>query len=149
MAITTQDSTQLARELGTVSGHNMPTDYSGGVHIFAFDFTQTGVGDIASIGRLVKTPFGRMRIVDIEFDHSALGGTIDIGHAAYSDTGGTAVAASATAFKAASATTMAGTKRVFVNQVVNSRDGIIVQFTSAAAIPDGATVSGVIRAVPI
>lgn len=149
MAITTIESTQYARTAGTTTGHNSPLDYSGEVGIFAFDLTQSGAGDAGSTGKLVKLPSGRMRILDIEFNHDALAGTIGVGHDAYTDTAGATVAADATAFKSASATTAAGTKRIFVNQVLNSRDGIVVQFTTdgPAAIPDGAKVNGVIRAV--
>lgn len=151
MAATTTESTQYARSAGTSTGYNMPTDYSGDVRIFAFDFSQSGAGDQNSIGKLSMLPSGKIRILDIEFNHDAMGGAIDVGHDAYTDETGTTVAADRDAFKAASATTSAGTKRIFVNKVFHSRDGIPVWFMTNAVgpLPDGATMNGVIRAVTL
>ncbi len=103
MAITTQKSNQVtaATSRTATTALNTTEDY-GKLRTKAFDFTQSGAGDIGSTVDLIKLPPGKVKIL-FNLSHwafSAFGAarTLDIGYAAYKDATGTTVAASANAF---------------------------------------------------
>ncbi len=144
MAVTTQNSSQMNKVDGVTAGRLDITEARGDLRTLTFGFTQSGAGDANSVARLFKLPPGKVRLVDLRFTHDALGGATDVGTEAYvAKLDGTDVAADATAIASASATTNAGSKDIFVNQMLESRHGVVVYATFAAAIADGKKVAGV------
>lgn len=98
MAVTTENSTQVARRLAERPTQVPTYDLHGRMRIAYFDFTQgASAGDAGSLARLVQLPAGKVRVLlALSRIYSGAMGTsrtMDIGHEAYTQTDGTAVAA--------------------------------------------------------
>lgn len=155
MAITNQNSTQLAAALAEPSEYMDPSEHSGKKRASYFSFTQSGAGDADSTIVLAKLPAGRLRIVldETRIANSALGSgrTLNIGLQAYTSKDGSAVAADDDALKAGVAAASAATAAISAaagadpTVFVNSRDGVTIEATvKGGTIPDAATLFGVI-----
>ncbi len=114
MAVTTQDSTQIANGKAFPPKINPAADDGGRVRVKAFSFAQSGQGDAGSIANLAKMPGGKVRIVQshVAYDAMGTGRTLDLGHGGYSDADGNAVAAEPDAFLADVAVATAGQSTV-------------------------------------
>lgn len=140
MAITTEKSAQLIKTDAEPRQFLGTTDLHGRVRMASFDFTQGAAnGDAGSLAVCCTLPAGRVRLIDIEAIHDAMstGRTLDWGHAGY-DTKSATVAADPDAFAADLSVATAGTKRSFVNQVIDSTQG----FRLTAQINDGTLLAG-------
>ena len=98
MAVTTEDSSQMARIGATPPKVNPTHDWHGRLRTARFSFVQgAAAGDAASFQRLVKLPAGKVRVhlAISRVAHSALGAarTLDLGWEAYTGDDGVAVVA--------------------------------------------------------
>ena len=99
MAVTTQYSTQYGGVGDTPSVASIPPSSDVGCKkAYWFDHVQSGAGDATSTVDLVLLPAGKYRILlaESQIEWTAFGAarTLDIGHPAYTNSDGTAVAAS-------------------------------------------------------
>lgn len=87
MAVTFQDSVQLANITAEPRIMNPTTEAHGRLRLARFSFAQTGIGDAGSIARLVRLPKGRVRVILSlsRIAYSTLGAsrTMDVGWEAY------------------------------------------------------------------
>ncbi len=155
MAITQQQSTQVAKESATPATKNATYDWHGRLRMARFDFTQSGVGDAASLAELVTLPQGQARVIlplsRIAF--SALGSsrTMDLGWLAYTDKDGAAVSADPNGLddgvdvSSAGSVTPGGTVGGDETYLFESQGGVTLtaQFNDGT-IPDAATLKGYI-----
>ncbi len=111
MAVTTQDSAQIANGKAFPPVMNPAADDGGRVRVKAFSFTQSGAGDAGSVANLAKLPGGKVRILTthLAFDALGTGRTLDLGHGGYADGSGAPVAADRQAFRADIPAATAGT----------------------------------------
>ncbi len=153
MAITNQNSTQIANGLVSPAIVNPSYNDHGRVRSKYFNFTQNGAGDAGSIANLVKFNGGRpVRILRVVYapGWSALGAarTLDTGLSEYTGSDGVTVAADPDAFDANVDASAAGTKTIEVNQVVESRTSFTVTAqVNDAAFDDGETLEGYVEYV--
>jgi|GEM_PF-2099220 len=141
MAVTTQDSTQIANGKAFPPKMNPAADDGGRVRVKAFSFTQNGQGDAGSVANLAKMPGGKVRILSshVAFDAMGTGRTLDLGHGGYSDSDGNVVAADPDAFRADIAVATAGTSTAQHQATVMDTPG---GFTVTAQINDGTVDDG-------
>lgn len=98
MAVTTQDSTQIANASAEPRIKNPTTDAHGRLRFARFSFAQSGFGDAGSVARLAKLPKGKLRVIlplsRIAFSALGTSRTLDLGWEGYSadDGSGTVVA---------------------------------------------------------
>lgn len=158
MAVTNQNSTQVAAAIASPTVLLEAGDYMGRPNYFTFDFTQDGDGAVGSTAKLVRMPAGRCVILfDLsKMATSAFGAstTLDLGHNGYTQPDGTAVAADADAFvadadvAAAGAVDLGADLDTIARVVIDSATSWdIVATIAGAAIPDEATIDGYIIAV--
>mgnify|MGYP006159723357 FL=1 len=158
MAVTTQNSTEYAATLATPLVKASAVSNTGKLRTLAFSFNQSGVGDAGSKIVLGKLPAGTVKIIGVlsSFYCNIVAGsaTIDIGWQAYNDTSGTAVAADpdgmvdgldvdAVGYQNMEGNT-AATKLLGGNHTFSSKDGVVIEITSVAALADDDDVDGVI-----
>jgi len=155
MAVTTEDSTQITRIDAVPSKPVQPTDHSRLKYLF-FDFTQgAAAGDAGSIARLCKLPPGAVRVFcDLSRVYASAMGTnrtMDIGHEAYTEQDGDAVAADPDDLdanvdvSAAVAFNIGGTIGTHETKVFDSQDGIVITAqVNDGTLPIAATISGYI-----
>jgi hypothetical protein len=97
MAVTTQQSAQLALINGDPKRPNPVHEWAGRMRLALFDFTQAGTGDAGSLAELVKLPAGHVRLIlplsRIGFSAMGASRTMDLGWAAYADHEGNTVVA--------------------------------------------------------
>ena len=98
MAVTQEQSTQVANTAATPPTRNPTHDWRGRLRIARFAFTQSAaVGDAGSLAELVKLPAGKVRVIlplsRIAFSAMGAARTMDIGWLAYTDDDGVAVVA--------------------------------------------------------
>ena len=153
MAVTTQQSAQIALLNGDPRTPNPVHEWAGRLRIALFDFTQSGVGDAGSIAELVKLPAGHVRLIlplsRVAF--SALGSsrTMDLGWAAYASHDGAAVVADPNGLDAAVSVSSAGS----VNPsgtigggetlLFSAQEGLTVTAQiNGGTVPDGASLNG-------
>lgn len=135
MAVTNQDSTQVANPKASPPVVNHSSDDGGRVRTKYFNFTQTGAGDATSIANLVRLPGGKVRILSVYIAWAAMGAarTMDLGFTAHSDPDGEAVAVDPDAYDANRDVSAAGAALVQVNKSISTRDGVLL----TAQINDG------------
>lgn len=158
MAVTTQYSTELGNVDNTVPvSVNEVANWDGQVQIRTFTFTQSGAGDANSLAYLVKLPAGRVRVLGalsrIQFAAFGTGRTLDVGHAAYTESDGTAVAADEDDLDAAVDVSAAGSAALGTalgagtgdSKIFDSRSGVQIQAkVESGTIPDGTKLTGYI-----
>ena len=141
-------STQKTKWSQNVPSDKIKTTELGGRMRIAFADITLASAAIADVVELVNLPNGA-RIIDGYLTNAALGAstTLSVGNAAYKNAAGTVVAASATAYLAATSTSSAARTDIFAtqalgaNSVVNANeDGLPITATLA-----GGTASGVVQ----
>lgn len=153
MAVTTQQSAQMALIDGDPRTPNPVHEWAGRLRIALFDFTQAGAGDAGSLAELVKLPAGHVRLILplSRIGFSALGAsrTMDVGWAAYSGHDGSAVAADPNGLDAAvnvasaGSVNPAGTVGGSETMLFSAQEGLVLTAqVNGGTIPDGATLSG-------
>nr|VFK58894.1 MAG: hypothetical protein BECKUNK1418G_GA0071005_100538 [Candidatus Kentron sp. UNK]VFK68617.1 MAG: hypothetical protein BECKUNK1418H_GA0071006_100438 [Candidatus Kentron sp. UNK] len=157
MATTQQKSIQIANGDKVPPVFNHTTEENGRVRASVFEFTQDGAGDAGSTVALIRLPAGRVRILShlsvIRCSAFGAGATLDVGYAAHENFKGDAVPADPDAIadgidvSAAAQLSLGGIGAGVAGPSVlaPSRDRVIILATcQGAAIPDGATLTGVI-----
>ena len=135
------NSTQYAKTVAASPSKISTTELHGRVRVAYADFTSAAAQETIN---MFKLPDGA-RIIGGRVNHAALGSstTLSIGHAAYTQADGTAVAADVDEYKAAAASTsltsfnIATTTALGENSLVDSPDGLIVTATTAGANATG------------
>ncbi|MEZ5665879.1 MAG: hypothetical protein R3F55_00255 [Alphaproteobacteria bacterium] len=153
MAITTQQSAQLALLAGEPARPNPVHDWGGRMRIALFDFAQAGVGDAGSLAELVKLPAGHVRLIlplsRIAFSAMGASRTMDVGWAAHAGHDGTPVAAdpdgldAAVAVSSAGAVNPSGTVGAGETVLFGAQAGLtLTARIGGGTVPDGATLNG-------
>lgn len=145
MAVTEQNSTQIANRVAVPPVMDHAADNGGRTRKKYFTFTQSGAGDATSIANLCHLPGGHVRVYKIVVKHSAFGTsrTGDLGHNAYTDNDEAAVAADPDAFSADTSIASAGTIVVYpLAQVISKAGFYLTLQCNDGTIPDGATLEG-------
>jgi hypothetical protein len=135
------NSTQYAKTVAASPSKISTTELHGRVRVAYADFTAAGAQETIN---MFKLPDGA-RIIGGRVNHAALGSstTLSIGHAAYTQADGTAVALDVDEYKAAAASTsltsfnIATTTALGENSLVDAPDGLIVTATTAGANATG------------
>ncbi len=136
------NSTQYAKTVAASPSKISTTELHGRVRVAYADFTAAGAQETIN---MFKLPDGA-RIIGGRVNHAALAGsaaTLSIGHAAYTQADGTAVAADVDEYKAAAAATsvsafnIAASTALGENSLVDSPDGLVVTATTAGANATG------------
>ena len=158
MAVTTQNSTEYAATIATPLVKATAVSNTGKIRTLAFSFNQDGVGDAGSKIVLGKLPAGTVKIIGglsrFYCNIVASSATIDIGNQAYVNTSGETVAEDVDSMvdgldvDTVGYQTMEGntaaTKLLGGNHTFSSKDGVVIQITSVAALADDDDVDGVI-----
>lgn len=156
MAVTTEKSVELANADALPPVMNDVGNDHGRLRVKRFTFTQgAAAGDATSVQKLVKLPAGKVTVyTNLGYiNWSAFGASrvLDVGHAAYNDPDGAAVAAGAAAWdndidvSAAGGAQLGSDVTAGVGKIVeyNSRSGVTIQASVAGGtIPAGATIKG-------
>ena len=135
------NSTQYAKTVAASPSKISTTELHGRVRVAYADFTADAAQETIN---MFKLPDGA-RIIGGRVNHAALGSstTLSIGHAAYTQADGTAVAADVDEYKAAAASTsvsaanIAATTALGENSLVDAPDGLIVTATTAGGDATG------------
>ena len=158
MAVTTQNSTEYAATIATPLVKAGAVSNTGKIRTLAFSFNQDGVGDAGSKIVLGKLPAGTVKIIGglsrFYCNIVASSATIDIGNQAYVNTSGETVAEDVDSMvdgldvDTVGYQTMEGntaaTKLLGGNHTFSSKDGVVIEITSVAALADDDDVDGVI-----
>ncbi len=160
MAVTTEDSAEIANVDSRPPVLLDETDWLGKLRMFRFAFTQgAAAGDATSIQRLVKLPPGKWRVILAmsRITNSAFGAarTLDLGWEAYTDQDGNAVAVDPNGLddgndvSAASSFNPTGTVGEDETILLSSKSGVVITAqTNDGTIPIAATINGYFIAVP-
>ena len=156
MAVTTEKSVQITNAEASPRTAIPAYDWSGKMRIARFEFTQgAAAGDANSTAELVKLPAGRVRLylAQSRVTTSAFGTsrTLDLGHKAYTDEDGSAVAADEDSLDAAQSVsgaasyvpigTVGGDESILYKS--QSTDGVVViAKCEGGTIPVAATIKG-------
>ena len=135
------NSTQYAKTVAASPSKISTTELHGRVRVAYADFTAAGAQETIN---MFKLPDGA-RIIGGRLNHAALGSstTVSVGHAAYTQADGTAVAADVDEYKAAASSAsatgsaVASTTALGENSLVDAPDGLIVTATTAGANATG------------
>ena len=135
------NSTQYAKTVAASPSKISTTELHGRVRVAYADFTADAAQETIN---MFKLPDGA-RIIGGRVNHAALGSstTLSIGHAAYTQADGTAVALDVDEYKAAAASTsltsfnIATTTALGENSVVDAPEGLVVTATTAGANATG------------
>ena len=135
------NSTQYAKTVAASPSKISTTELHGRVRVAYADFTADAAQETIN---MFKLPDGA-RIIGGRLNHAALGTstTVSVGHAAYTQADGTAVAADVDEYKAAAASTsvsaanIAATTALGENSLVDAPDGLIITATTAGANATG------------
>ena len=135
------NSTQYAKTVAASPSKISTTELHGRVRVAYADFTADAAQETIN---MFKLPDGA-RIIGGRLNHAALGSstTVSVGHAAYTQADGTAVAADVDEYKAAAASTsvsaanIAATTALGENSLVDAPDGLIVTATTAGGNATG------------
>lgn len=146
MAVTTENSTQYARELSTATTKNEKNEYGAGLKSFLFEFTQSAaIGDANSLVNLIKVPPGRHRMYCplsfIQWDAFGAARTLDIGWVAYTDPAGATVAADEDGIETAVDVSAAGQQSGLGDGVAVGA-GRCIEFNSSEGVQIQAKVEG-------
>lgn len=153
MAVTMQQSAQLALTGADPRRPNPVHEWAGRLRLALFDFTQAGAGDAGSIAELVKLPAGHVRLIlplsRIGFSAMGSARTMDLGWAAYADHDGNPVAADPDGLDAgvdvasAGSVNPSGTVGGGETVLFEAREGLVITArVTGGTIPDGATLKG-------
>jgi hypothetical protein len=146
MAVTTQDSTQLAAQLTGTQPALEAHAFYGKLRALPFNFTQSGVGDANSIVRLLKMPAGKHTILwglsRLRVSALGAGRTLDLGYAAHYDPAGAAVAGDEDAF--ASAIDVSAAAVIVFDETGNDLVTSMNAKVEVDTIPNAATIDGYI-----
>ena len=159
MAVTTQESTQYTAQTASPPTIQDKAMIGGRVKIAYFAHAQSGVGDAGSSGAAIKLPAGRVRLLgamsNVYVNWTASSQTMDVGWDAYTDFGGTTVAADpdglddgvsvATAGEFDIGSVLAATGAS--SKVFESQEGVTLRFTAVAALADGDDLIGYVAYV--
>ena len=135
------NSTQYAKTVAASPSKISTTELHGRVRVAYADFTADAAQETIN---MFKLPDGA-RIIGGRLNHANLGTstTVSVGHAAYTQADGTAVAADVDEYKAAAASTsvsaanIAATTALGENSLVDAPDGLVVTATTAGANATG------------
>ena len=135
------NSTQYAKTVAASPSKISTTELHGRVRVAYADFTAAGAQETIN---MFKLPDGA-RIIGGRLNHAALGSstTVSVGHAAYTQADGTAVALDVDEYKAAASSAsatgsaVASTTALGENSLVDAPDGLIVTATTAGANATG------------
>ena len=135
------NSTQYAKTVAASPSKISTTELHGRVRVAYADFTSAAAQETIN---MFKLPDGA-RIIGGRLNHAALGSstTVSVGHAAYTQADGTAVAADVDEYKAAASSAsstgsaVASTTALGENSLVDAPDGLIVTATTAGANATG------------
>ena len=135
------NSTQYAKTVAASPSKISTTELHGRVRVAYADFTADAAQETIN---MFKLPDGA-RIIGGRLNHAALGTstTVSVGHAAYTQADGTAVAADVDEYKAAAASTsvsaanIAATTALGENSLVDAPDGLIITATTAGGDATG------------
>ncbi|UWJ03699.1 TonB-dependent receptor domain protein [Pelagibacter phage Skadi-4 EXVC104P] len=135
------NSTQYAKTVAASPSKISTTELHGRVRVAYADFTAAAAQETIN---MFKLPDGA-RIIGGRLNHAALGSstTVSVGHAAYTQADGTAVAADVDEYKAAASSAsatgsaVASTTALGENSLVDAPDGLIVTATTAGANATG------------
>jgi len=135
------NSTQYAKTVAASPSKISTTELHGRVRVAYADFTADAAQETIN---MFKLPDGA-RIIGGRLNHANLGTstTVSVGHAAYTQADGTAVAADVDEYKAAAASTsvsaanIAATTALGENSLVDAPDGLIVTATTAGGNATG------------
>lgn len=148
MGVTVQNSTQYGNGLAVPPVMNSVSDEGGRVRVLAFNFAQSGAGDVNSYVNLCKLPAGRIRVLRYVLKCSAFGAArvLDVGVGAYINASKTTVAEAIEAIaKDLDVSAVALKEAAVADLVIDSRQGALVRGKIAGdTIPDGATLDGYI-----
>lgn len=159
MAVTTENSTEYGNSVATPPTMNETFSWGGAMRPYFFSFTQgAAAGDAGSLANLVTVPAGRFRVIlpqsRIYFSAMGTARTMDLGHAAYTDQDGTAVAADPNDLddgvdvSSAGSVNPSGTIGTHETKEFNSNSGVTFQAQiNDGTIPASATISGYIMIV--
>ncbi len=157
MAVTEQNGTEYGNTVASPPVLNETATEHGRVRLGQFTHAQDGAGSDTSTVNIFRLPPGRVRVLlalsYVEFSALGASTTMDLGHAAYTDLSGTAVAADADDLSADIDVSSAGsgyfaassqlTAGLGDSKLFDSRDGVLLFLTiNDAGIPDAATVAG-------
>ena len=129
------NSTQYAKTVAASPSKISTTELHGRVRVAYADFTSAAAKETIN---MFKLPDGA-RIIGGRLNNAALGSstTVSVGHAAYTQADGTAVAADVDEYKAAASSAsatgsaVASTTALGENSLVDAPDGLIVTATTA------------------
>ena len=135
------NSTQYAKTVAASPSKISTTERHGRVRVAYADFTAATAQETIN---MFKLPDGA-RIIGGRLNHANLGSstTVSVGHAAYTQADGTAVAADVDEYKAAASSAsatgsaVASTTALGENSLVDAPDGLIVTATTAGANATG------------
>jgi len=135
------NSTQYAKTVAASPSKISTTELHGRVRVAYADFTADAAQETIN---MFKLPDGA-RIIGGRLNHANLGSgtTVSVGHAAYTQADGTAVAADVDEYKVAAASTsaigsnIAATTALGENSLVDAPDGLIVTATTAGGDATG------------
>ena len=153
MAVTTQQSTQLALTETEPTDFNPTHEWAGRLRFARFDFTQSGAGDAGSVAELLTLPAGKVRVVlplsRIAFSALGASRTMDFGWKAYSGDDDVAVAADPNGLDAAVDVSSAGsvipggTVGGGETYLFQAKEGVTLTATiNGGTFPDAATLNG-------
>lgn len=154
MAVTQEQSTQVAASEASPNTPVATYDWDGKVRRQYFEFTQgAAAGDATSLAELVKLPPGKLRVFlpssRIYFSAMGTSRTMDLGHLAYTDLDGDAVAADPNDLddgvdvSSAGSLNPAGTIGTHETKLFESQDGVtLTAQINDGTIPAAATISG-------
>ncbi len=125
------NSTQYAKTVAASPSKISTTELHGRVRVAYADFTSAAAQETIN---MFKLPDGA-RIIGGRLNHAALGSstTVSVGHAAYTQADGTAVAADVDEYKAAASSAsatgsaVASTTALGENSLVDAPDGLMLQ----------------------
>lgn len=157
MAVTTQNSVEVAKMVSNPPTLIDPTVANGKLRFAYFSHTQDGAGDATSSVRIAKLPRGKVRLLPclslIQHNWTQGSATMDIGWDGYTQPDGTEVAADPNGIDdgldvdtagvlsgedLAGQLTAAGRTKLF-----NSKEGVDIRLTSQdVALADDSTVTG-------
>ena len=135
------NSTQYAKTVAASPSKISTTELHGRVRVAYADFTSAAAQETIN---MFKLPDGA-RIIGGRLNHANLGSstTVSVGHAAYTQADGTAVAADVDEYKAAASSAsatgsaVASTTALGENSLVDAPDGLIVTATTAGGDATG------------
>ena len=154
MAVTTENSTQMANVEAKPRAFNVPTDWESPIRFMRFNFVQgAAAGDAGSFARLFKLPAGKARVINslsrVAFSAMGAARTLDLGWEAYTDDQNNAVAADPNGLddgvdvSSAGSVTPGGTIGGDETKLFESHSGVVVTAQiNDGTIPAGATLDG-------